>query len=130
MAMGLSVTGVSGFVVVSSFLAIGKTSFDCGFATGATGINTVGVIVVEVFCPIESVTEYITAVAVPIKSGSGSKVTVPSEFTVYVPWPVMLSVVAVQLGAVSDGPHNMTLLATKVVPLPATSFASWLIVWF
>jgi hypothetical protein len=92
---------------------------DSGVATGAFGAVTVGVIVALATWPVESVTTYFTGVAVPLKVGKGSKVTVPLAFTVYVPSPAIVNVVRLQLAlAVLVVAHNFTLLDTNVAPLP------------
>jgi hypothetical protein len=107
----------------------GTTAFVSGVATGAAGIETVGVIVAPVTWPVESATTYFTAVAVPLNVGSGSKVTVPFAFTVYVPSPATVNVVRLQLAlAVLVVAHNFTLLAIKVAGDVTVSFVKMEIV--
>ena len=63
-----------------------------------------------------SVAWYFTAVAVPVNEGSGSNVTVPFAFTVYVPWLAIVNDVWVQLFgvcALGATPHNFTVDATS-----------------
>ena len=57
-----------------------------GSAVGFTGV-TVGVYVAEAFVPFMSSRTTVTAGAVPTNDFSGTKVTVPSAATVYVPTP-------------------------------------------
>ena len=73
----------------------------------------------------------------PVYVDSGTKVTVPSAFTVYVPWPLIVSVVALQLGtadsstvgvAESSAPHNFTVVAFNVYPVAALSLDRGLMV--
>ena len=112
-------------IVVNVAVPPGITALDSGVATGAFGAVTVGVIVALATWPVESVTTYFTGVAVPLKVGKGSKVTVPLAFTVYVPSPAIVNVVRLQLAlAVLVVAHNFTLLDTNVAPLPAASFVS------
>jgi hypothetical protein len=64
---------------------------------------------------------------VPVKVGSGSNVTVPSLFTVYVPSPGTVSDVLSQLFGVCTGlmPHNFTDEANNgKSAAPALSLAS------
>ena len=75
----------------------------------AVGLGTtVGVMVAEVVRGVAwlSVIWYVTGVAVPVKVEIGSKVTVPSALTVYVPWFGTCKMVTLQLGAVCDVPHS------------------------
>jgi hypothetical protein len=66
---------------------------------------------------------YFTADASPVKDATGSNVTVPFAFTVYVPSPAIVNVVRLQSSlAVLVVAHNFTLLGTNVAPLPAVSF--------
>jgi hypothetical protein len=91
------------------------TAFDSGVATGAAGIETVGVIVAFVTWPVVSATMYFTGEAVPTNVGSGSNVTVPFALTVYVPSFGTVNVVRLQLAfAVEVVAHNFTVLATNV----------------
>ena len=69
-------------IVVNVAVPPGMTAFVSAVATGATGAVTVGVIVALASCVVESATTYFTGDAVPLNVGSGSKVTVPSGFTV------------------------------------------------
>jgi hypothetical protein len=65
--------------------------------------------------------------------GSGSKVTVPFAFTVYVPWLATVNVVCEQLFGVCNGdtPHSFTVDATSgAVTSPAVSFVSGEMIWF
>ena len=71
--------------VVNATVPPGMTALDCAVATGAAGIDTVGVIVAEVNWVVESATTYFTGDATPVKLDNGSNVTVPSAFAVYVP---------------------------------------------
>jgi hypothetical protein len=71
--------------------------FVSGVAVGVRGALTVGVMVVFATWPSVSETWYLTAVAVPLNVGNGSKVTVPFAFTVYVPWLATVNVVCEQL---------------------------------
>ena len=73
----------------------------------------------------------------PVYVDSGTKVTVPSVFTVYVPWPLIVNVVALQLGtadsstvgvAESSAPHNFTVVAFSVYPVAALSLERGLMV--
>ena len=57
-----------------------------------TGV-TVGVYVAEAFVPFLSSRTTVTAGASPVNDFSGTKVTVPSEATVYVPTPSTVLVV-------------------------------------
>ena len=61
---------------VKETLVFGKSVLVCGFAVGAVGAATVGVIVAVAFCAKASTTAYLIAVAVPEKVGNGVKVTV------------------------------------------------------
>ena len=74
---------------------------------GAGGGTTSGLSVECAFCPKESVTTYGMGVAVPVNVGTGSNVTVPFDCTVYVPCPVTVTEVFVQVGAVSPTPHSL-----------------------
>jgi hypothetical protein len=49
----------------------------------------------------------VIGVATPDKAGSGSKVTVPSGLTVYVPSPATISEACEQIFGVSPGAHNL-----------------------
>ncbi|CAB4649961.1 unannotated protein [freshwater metagenome] len=71
-------------------------------------------------------------VATPVNVGNGLNTTAPVVgFTVYVPWPETVSVVKVQLGAVSPGPHNNTAVANNGNDAaPGVSFESGVYVWF
>ena len=71
--------------VVKATVPPGITVLVCAVATGTAGIDTVGVIVAEVNWVVVSATTYFTGDATPVKLDSGSNVTVPSAFTVYVP---------------------------------------------
>jgi hypothetical protein len=62
-----------------------------------------------------------------MKVDSGSKVTVPSEFAVYVPSPEIATEVSLQFTAVNGAEgtgcgHNFIVDADKVTPDPAESF--------
>ena len=76
----------------------------------------------------ESVTEYVTAGAVPVNDATGVNVTIPDELTTYVPTPETVRDVNVQFGAVSLGPHNFTEDTVNVAPDDAVSLANGLIV--
>ena len=109
-------------IVVKATDAPAKTVLAFAVATGAAGAVTVGVMVAPTFCKVESATTYLTAVAVPLKVGNGSKVTVPFEFAVYVPSPVTVNDGNVQLAsAVEVVAHNFTDEGVNVAPAPATS---------
>ena len=100
-------------------------------ATGAGGGVTVGVMVPRDFCPKESTTTYLIGVAVPIKVGSGSKVTAPVDaFSVYVPWLATVSVVdvheAVEVTELRQIPVGID---TSDAPTPAESFDVGVKVW-
>jgi hypothetical protein len=115
--------------VVKEAVPPGTTAFVSGVATGAAGIETVGVMVALVTWPVESATTYFTAVAVPLNVGSGSKVTVPFAFTVYVPSPATVNVVRLQLAlTVLVVAHNFTLLAISVAGEVTVSFVKMEIV--
>ena len=64
-------------------------------------------------------------VAFPKNVGSGTKLTVPSLFTVYVPSPATVRVVpehtATALAPTDEAAHIFTDVATRVVPVPAAS---------
>jgi hypothetical protein len=65
----------------------------------------------------------LTGEAVPVKVGSGSNVTEPFAFTVYVPWLATVNVVKSQLAfAVEVVAHNFTVLATKIAGDVVESF--------
>ena len=100
-------------------------------ATGAGGGVTVGVIVPSDFCPSESATTYLIGVAVPVKVGSGSKVTTPVDaFSVYVPWPATVSVVEVHDAvAVTELRQIPVGIDTSDAPEPAESFDVGVKVW-
>ena len=60
--------------------------------------------------------------AVPLKDGNGSNVTVPFALAVYVPSPTTVKVGNVQLlFAVAVVAHNFTDEGVNVAPAPATS---------
>ena len=101
-------------------------------ATGTGAAPTVGVIVEWATWPRESSIRYGTAVAVRlVKETSGSKVTVPFAFTVYVPSPATVKDVFVQLGAVSEDPHNLSVDVTSgALASPGLSFVNGEMVWF
>ena len=63
------------------------------------------------------------AVAVPLNVGSGSNVTVPFAFTVYVPSFATVNVVALQPGTVCPVAHNLTVVATNGKDDPTVSLA-------
>ncbi|BDU10232.1 hypothetical protein AINA4_01530 [Aurantimicrobium sp. INA4] len=94
----------------------GNTAFCSEDAAGAAGGVTAAVYVPVAFWFNESVTEYVTAAAVPVKEASGVNVTEPVESTTYVPTPATVNDVWEQFGAVSLGPHNFTLEEVNVVP--------------
>ena len=71
--------GVSPVMLLYTMVPLGITCFTSGVA--AIGGNTVTMIVAVTSAPVESSTWYVTAGAVPLKVGSGSKVTVPLLFT-------------------------------------------------
>ena len=75
-------------------------------ATGAGGGVTLGVIVAFTYWPRSSTAWYLTAVAVPVNVGSGSKVTVPFALIEYVPWFSTTSVVTEQVFGVSPEPQS------------------------
>jgi hypothetical protein len=61
-------------------------------------------------------------VAVPVNVESGTNVTTPVVvFTVYVPSPVTVSVVPVQLAVAVPVAHNLTVVRSRVAPDPAAS---------
>jgi hypothetical protein len=60
----------------------GRTTLVSGLALGGGGGTTVGVMVADTTCPMESATTYFTGEAVPVNVGNGSNVTVPFAFTV------------------------------------------------
>ena len=102
-------------MVVKVAVAPGMTVFVSGVTTGNAGMATVGVIVAPVNWPVLSCTAYFTGGAVPVKLASGLNVTVPSEFTVYVPTPATVSVVRSQLAfAVEVVAQSFTVLAINV----------------
>ena len=80
---------------------------------GAGGGTTVGVRVDVAICPRLSSMMYGRGVAVPKYGASGVNFTVPFACTTYVPWPATATVVCVQAGAVSDAPHNSTVLGSN-----------------
>ena len=83
-------------------------------------------------CPVESATTYFAGVVtVPLKDGSGSKVTVPLALAVYVPSLATVSESKVQLVVgVEVVAHNFTEEGVNVAPAPAASFVRTVIVWF
>jgi hypothetical protein len=101
----------------------GKTTFVSGVAVGPDGgATTVGVIVAAAFCPVESAITYLIGVAVPVNVAVGTNVTTPVVvFTVYVPSPVTVSDVPVQLAVAVPAVHNLTVVGLRVAPLPAAS---------
>ena len=108
----------------------GATDRVSGVATGGGGMRTVGVMVAEATRPLMSATTYFTGAAVPMNVGSGSNVTVPFAFTVYVPSPPTVSVVSVQLEiAVETLAHKRTELGTSVAGATAESLVSGEITW-
>jgi hypothetical protein len=61
-------------------------------------------------------------VAVPVNVETGTNVTTPVVvFTVYVPSPVTVSVVPVQLAVAVPVAHNLTVVESRVAPDPAAS---------
>jgi hypothetical protein len=70
-----------------------------GTTVGGGGGVTVGVYVVLNVRDSESLAWYVTEVATPSNVGSGSKLIVPSLFTVNVPWLGIVTVTALQFGA-------------------------------
>ena len=103
-------------------LVFGNSVLVCGDAVGASGANTVGVIVAFTFCAYASTAAYAIGVAVPEKVESGVKVTV-EPLSVYVPSLAIVKVVAVQLAAaVETVGHKPTMVR------PAGSFVSGVIV--
>jgi hypothetical protein len=78
-----------------------------------------------------SCTAYFTGEAVPVNEESGSNVTVPFAFTVYVPSPATVNVVRLQLAfAVDVDEHKRTVLGTNVAGEVTVSFVRTEIVWF
>ena len=78
----------------------------------------------------ESATTYFTGDAVPVNVESGTNVTVPFAFTVYVPWPATSRVSRLQLAfAVDVVSHNFTEVAIRVAPVPAASPVKTSITW-
>ena len=71
--------------------------------------------------------------AVPVKLESGVNVTDPFEFTEYVPWFAMTTLVAVQFGEVCGGllagSQSLTLLGTSEPPEAAESLPRMEITW-
>jgi hypothetical protein len=64
-------------------------------------------------------------VAVPKNVANGTKRTFPFDNTVYVPSPGIVNVMLLQAAAdVTDVSHNLMVLATSVVPLPAWSLVT------
>ena len=116
--------------VVKVAVPPGMTAFDSGATTGAAGIETVGVIVALVTWPVVSVTTYFTGEAVPTNVGSGSNVTVPFAFTVYVPSLGTVKEERLQLAfAVEVVAHNFTDEGTNVAGVVAESLFNGEIVW-
>ena len=73
-------------------------------------------------CVVESATTYFTSDAVPVKVGSGSNVTVPFAFTLYVPCPATSSVSRSQLAfRVDVVAQSFTDVVSRVAPAPAAS---------
>jgi hypothetical protein len=72
----------------------------------------------------------VTAVAVPLNVGSGSNVTVPFTFTVYVPSLATVNVVALHVGTDWFVSHNFTVVAIKGKDDPTVSLAVGVMVWF
>ena len=94
-------------------------------AVGSGGGTTVGVMVAATNWPVVSATTYFTGEAVPVNVDSGSNVTVPFAFTVYVPSPATVNDVNVQLAfTVEVVAHKRTELTTNVAGVVALSFVN------
>jgi hypothetical protein len=108
-------------IVVNATVPPANTALVSGVASGAGGGVTVGVIVASSDRPSESVAWYVIAVAVPLNVGSGSNVTVPFAFTVYVPSLATVNDVALQPGTVCPVAHNLTVVAINGKDDPTVS---------
>jgi hypothetical protein len=104
--------------------------FDSGWATGGGGTATWTPMVALLLCPSESATTYFTGVAVPVKVGSGSKVTLPSTLAAQVPSLATVNDEVVHEASLVATAHTRTDWGSKVVPAADVSFSSTRIVWF